>query len=104
MSQILIRKGASKRVRVSFAHNPDVSNDVVTSKITASPRPDSKVLATWNVSYLNDGKDGEILLELDHEATRQISESEGYMNIERSVNGEKPMNVWDEPLEVSFER
>lgn len=103
MSQILIRKGVPKKVLIVLVRNPDVSDDVIVSEIRATPSSCSKLLATWRTDYPNGGKDGEILLSLD-DSTKEISETKGFMNIKRSTKGGKLVDVWDEPLEVSFER
>jgi hypothetical protein len=61
----------------------------------------SSLIATWEVSFKTDGKDGELILKLDDLVTSQIKANSGYMDLKRVINGE-PYAVFEMPLEVDF--
>lgn len=79
----------------------DVSEDEIISEIRAEPEVTSTLIATWDVAFLSDGTDGELIFTLDDLVTSQIRVSAGYMDLKR-IHGGEPIPVFDEPLEVSF--
>jgi hypothetical protein len=79
----------------------NVSADTFESEIRSEPNVDSPLLATWVVSFVTNGSDGQLLLVLDDLHTSQIAANTGYMDLKRVSNGE-PISVFDRPLEVSF--
>lgn len=99
MKQVVVSKGRSVVVPVSLGF--DVSNDTFTSQIRVDKDPESDLIATWDVSFLTDGTDGELLLRMDDSVTKDITKSNGYMDIKRITGGE-PIDVFDSPLEVIF--
>lgn len=99
MDQIVVHKGRTVIVPVSLGF--DVSNDVITSEIRTDKDAESDLIATWDVTYLTDGIDGELILTLDDSVTAAIEKSSGYMDLKRMSGGE-PVNVFDDPLEVLF--
>lgn len=99
MNQIVIFKNRTNVIPVSLGF--DVSGDTFTSEIRASKDQESELIATWEVSFLNDGVDGELILTLDDSETVNIIRTKGYMDIKRITNGE-PLAVFDDPIEVLF--
>src|SRR5688572_2486460 len=95
-----VRKGRTETVSVRIGG--DISGDVFTSQIRATPEQSSALIATWDVSFLTDGTDGELVLTLDDLITGQITATSGYMDIKRMTGGE-PVAVFDDPLEVFFQ-
>lgn len=97
MKQLRVYKGRTVIIPVSLGF--DVSEDVFTSEIRVGKTKDSELIATWEVSFLTDGKDGELILTLDDSVTSTIIKSVGWMDIKRVTGGE-PVSIFDEPLEV----
>lgn len=100
MNKLVVHKGRTNVVPVSLGY--DVSSDTITSEIRTHKAPDADLIATWSVTFLTDGTDGELLLTLDDSVTEDIDETNGYMDIKRVTSGE-PLPVFDSPIEVVFE-
>ena len=98
-NKVIVHKGRTNTLRIEMGI--DVSPDTFTSEIRAEPTVDSPLIATWNVAFVTDGTDGELILTLDDVATKQIKANSGYMDLKR-VSGSEPVPVFDRPLEVSF--
>lgn len=77
----------------------DVSEDEFSCQIREGKNATSTLIATWDVSFATDGKDGELIATLDDSITSGIAQTIGYMDLKR-VSGGEPLNVFDEPLEV----
>lgn len=93
---IIVYKGRTNVVPVSLGI--DVSASTITSEIrTAS----GTLIATWTVTYDDDGTDGEIILTLDNSVTAAITHQSGLMDIKRVTGGE-PYPIFNAPLEVEF--
>lgn len=99
MNQIIVHKGRTNILLVGVGY--DVSNDVITSQIRVDKSRISQLIATWQVSFVTDGTDGELMLTLDDSVSGPIVKSTGWMDLKRVTGGE-PVNVFDEPLEVLF--
>lgn len=99
MQPIVVYRGRTVRVGISLGY--DVSGDTISSEIRVDKDVESDLIATWVVSFLTDGTDGEIILTLDDSVTREITKSSGYMDLKRITNGE-PVNVFDDPIEVQI--
>lgn len=99
MKQVIVQKGRTNTVQLGLGY--DVSNDTFESEIRAEKNHESTHLATWVVSFLTDGTDGELILTLDDSVTSEITKSTGWMDVKRISAGE-PLTVFDEPLEVLF--
>lgn len=99
MKQVVVHKGRTAILPVSLGY--DVSADTITSEIRAEKDQSSTLIATWTVSYLTDGVDGELILTMDNSITGPIEKSVGYMDLKRVSAGE-PLPVFDEPIEVLF--
>ncbi len=97
--QLVIYKDRTNVVPVSLGY--DVSSDTITSEIREDDDVGSDLIATWEVSFLTDGTDGELVFTLDDAVTALITKSSGFMDIKRVSSGE-PFNVFDKPLEVIF--
>jgi hypothetical protein len=98
-NQVIVHKGRTNTLLVDLGIN--VSTDTITSEIRSEPNSSSTLLATWVVTFTNDGTDGELTLVLDDAFTSQITVNSGYMDIKR-VTGGQPVPVFDKPLEVVF--
>lgn len=96
---IIVHKGRTTIVCAKI--NRDVSGDILSSEIRIAPDQSAALIATWTLTFLTDGTDGELVLALDHSVTSQITQSRGYMDIKRVVNGE-PTPLFRRPLEVEF--
>lgn len=99
MEQIKVDKGRTVVLEVKLGF--DVSQSVITSDIRVDKDPRSDLIATWAVSFLTDGTDGDLLLTLDESITQAITKAKGYMDLKK-VTGGKPVSVFSEPLEVLF--
>lgn len=95
---IYIHKNRTNLVMVSLGI--DVSQDTITSQIRAERDVTSDLLATWTVSFITDGTDGELLLTLD-DAITWPAKSNGFMDLKR-VSGGEPISVFQEPIPVAF--
>lgn len=98
-NKVIVHKGRTNTVYVDMGI--DVSADHITSEIRSEPNVESPLLATWQVTFLTDGKDGKLVLRLDNTITAQIKAASGYMDLKRVV-GVEPVPVFDQPLEVDF--
>jgi hypothetical protein len=98
-SKIIVHKDRTNTLFVSLGI--DVSADTITSQIRSEPDVNAPLIATWIVTYKTNGTDGELILKLDDNETRQIKANSGYMDLRR-VTGGQPVPVFDMPLEVSF--
>lgn len=96
---IIVHKGRTTTLEVGLGF--DVSEDEFTSQIRVDKDRTSELIATWTVTFLTDGTDGELILTLDNLITGVIAKAKGYMDIKRITGGE-PVNVFDKPLEVIF--
>lgn len=81
----------------------DVSQDTITSEIRSMKDPESTLIATWTVTNLTDGVDGEVILTLDDTDTADITNLRGYMDLKRVTGGE-PVPVFLDPLDVIFKK
>lgn len=97
MGQVLVYRKRTTIIGVSLGY--DVSQDDFASEIRVDVDPESELLATWTVSFLNDGTDGELLLHL-FSADSDVQKNSGWMDIKRITGGE-PVSV-SEPVEVLF--
>jgi hypothetical protein len=99
MAHLIVHKGRTEIVSVSLGF--DVSNDIITSEIRVDEDPTSELIAVWDVSFVTDGTDGELLLTLDNSVTSVITKSKGYTDMKR-VSGGEPLAVFEEPIVVRF--
>jgi hypothetical protein len=98
-NEVIVHKGRTNTVIVKMGI--DVSADIYTSEIRAEPTVESAFIAAWTVSFLTDGKDGQLKLVLDDAITKDIRANSGYMDLKRVTGGE-PVPVFDRPLDVAF--
>lgn len=96
---IVIHKGRTNKFTVGLGF--DVSGDELTSEIRVKESQGSTLLATFVVTFITDGTDGELLLTLDDSAVATVQHATGYMDIKRLTGGE-PVSVFDAPLPVEF--
>ncbi len=82
MKQIIVHKGRTVVVPVSLGF--DVSQDIITSEIRVGKSQTSDLIATWDVSFVTDGTDGELVLTLDNSVTEVITQTTGYMDLKQS--------------------
>lgn len=97
---IIVHRG--RTVSISFALGYDVSEDEITCDIRADTGS-SPVIASWVVTFLTDGTDGELVLTLDDSVTSDIpmANRNAWMDLKRVVSGE-PVSVIDKPIPVVF--
>ena len=100
MEQLVVDRNRTNVVVVDL--NEDVSADTFTSEIRKEQDWNSTLLATWTVTFVTDGTDGELLLTLDKATTSAITLSTAYMDIKR-VNGSEETSVLAEPIQVVFQ-
>jgi len=100
MSQLKVRKGRTEIVSVKLGF--DATGETFESQIRAEPDQGSALIAEWDVAFLTDGSDGELVLTLDDVITAQITATSGYMDIKR-ISGGEALAVFDDPLEVFFQ-
>lgn len=98
MNRVEVHKHRTVTLPVSLGY--DVSGDTFKSDIRVAKDPESELIAEWQVSFLTDGTDGELVLTLDDAATDDVP-TVGYMDIKRTTGGE-PVPVFNEILEVVF--
>lgn len=98
-NQVIVHKGRTNTVTVSMGVS--VLGDTITSEIRTEPDVEAPLIATWIVTFVTDGSDGELILKLDDTVTAGIVVDTGYMDLKRISNGE-PIPVFDRPLEVVF--
>lgn len=81
----------------------DVSGDTLVSEIREGETEDSELIATWDISFVTDGTDGEVVLTLDNSdaESADITQVTGYMDMKRISSGE-PLPVFEKPLKVVF--
>lgn len=98
--QVVVFKGRSKILSVSVGIN--VANDTLVSEIRADKDSASTLIASWEVTKVTDGTDGELEFNLSAATTAGIAQSIGYMDIKRLINGVDPVMLFDDPIEVIF--
>jgi len=83
---IVVYKDRTNVVTVGLGY--DASLDTFTSEIRTGESTESTLIATWVVSFLTDGTDGELILTLDDVVTAEIPNTNGFMDIKRMSGGE----------------
>jgi len=84
---------------VSLGYNPTGANFISQIRETRSPK--SRLIATWDIDIVGDGRTGELRLSLDNGITKEIAQTVGYMDIIKEEGGE-PYPVLNSPLLVCF--
>lgn len=98
MADIVVYKNRTNRLSVSLG--TDVSGDSFESEIREKALVASPLIATWDVAFLTDGVDGELVLTLDDSELSAVTQKAGYMDIKR-VSGGEPYQVFA-PVKVVF--
>jgi hypothetical protein len=99
MDQIVVHRGRTVVVPVSVSY--DLSGSTITSDIRKTRKASSDLIASWDVSFVTNGFDGDFLLTLLHDVTETIVDEIGYMDIKRVIDG-TPTNIIDTPIQVMF--
>lgn len=99
-NEVVVHRNRTNILPVSLG--TDVSGETFTSEIRAKVDPTSTLLATWTVTFLTDGSDGELVLRIDNSNLTNVAKNYGYMDIKRMSGGE-PLAVLLEPLRVKFQ-
>lgn len=99
MAEVTVWEKRTTKLMVSLGY--DVSQDVITSQIREGRTPESELIAEWNVAFLTDGTDGELVLTIDDSLVQDVSVSNGYMDGVRVSNSE-PLPLFDEIIDVVF--
>lgn len=97
---LIIHRNRTNKVLVNVG--VDVSLDTITSEIRTEKSSTSTLIATWVVSFVTNGSNGELLLTLDNSALTAIEESYGYMDLKR-VSGGEPLSIFKYPVKVLFQ-
>jgi hypothetical protein len=100
MSDVVVYKNRTNVLRVNLGI--DVSLDTITSEIREKALLSSPLIATWVVSFVTNGTDGQLLLTLDNAFTGSILVKSGYMDLKR-VTGAEPIAVFSKPIKVVFQ-
>lgn len=98
MSDIIVYKNRTNRITVALGS--DVSADTFESQIRERALVTATLIAEWTVTFLTDGTDGELVLELDDSALLAVTTKTGYMDIKR-ISGGEPYAVFA-PIKVVF--
>lgn len=98
-NKVIVHKGRTNTLIVNLGIN--VSADTFKSEIRTEPTVESPLIATWTISFVTNGADGQLKLVLDDSVTKGIKPNSGYMDLKRTT-GAEPVPVFDRPLEVSF--
>lgn len=98
-NEVIVHKNRTNYVTLDVGY--DASGDVLTSEIRSEPYVESVLLATWIITPITDGSDGQYLLTLDNVAAAQVKATSGFMDVKR-MSGSEPLPLWDQPLEVTF--
>lgn len=98
-NQVVVHKNRTNTIIVKLGM--DISVDTFTSEIRTEPDVEGVLIASWDVSFVTDGTDGDLRLSLDDTITSDIDVDSGYMDLKRVSSGE-PLAVFDRPLEVVF--
>jgi hypothetical protein len=96
INKVVVHKNRVNVIAVSLGF--DASDDVITSQIRSEPDSSSPLIIEWEVGFVTDGADGEIVLSID---ATDITANSGYMDIKRITAGQA-VPVFDKPLEVDF--
>lgn len=98
--KVVVYKARTNKVIVRLGMN--VSADTFESEIRSEPDLEASLIATWVVSFVTNGADGELQLLLHDVTTKDIKANSGYMDLKRTSGGET-IAVFDRPLEVIFQ-
>jgi len=74
----------------------DVSGDTLTSEVREAKSYESDIIAEWDVQFVTDGADGELVLTC---TLAEVGKTVGWMDLKR-VSGGEATQVWDSPIEV----
>jgi hypothetical protein len=96
---IIVHRKRTKVLTVSLAR--DISDESFESQIREGKDSESELIATWDIAFLTDGTDGELVFTLDDAVTTNVEKARGWMDI-KQITGSEPISVFDEPLEVLF--
>jgi len=96
---IVVHIGRTTKVTVSLGF--DVSGDAFSSQVRVNRSPSSTLLATWTVTFLTDGTDGELVLTMNPSQLTNLPNLKGWMDIKRVTGGEE-LPVFSEPFPVVF--
>ena len=98
--ELIVHRNRTNRVPLGLGYS--VAGDTITSQIRTEPGAVGAPLATWTVTFVTDGSDGEIVLTLLSSQVSAITQNYGYMDLKR-VSGGQPLSVVLEPLRVHFQ-
>jgi hypothetical protein len=98
--ELIIHRNRTNRVPLGLGY--DVSGDTITSHIKATVDPAAPPLCEWDVIFLTDGTDGELVLILEEASLSAVTQRYGFMDLKRTSGGED-FSVFLEPLKVKFQ-
>lgn len=99
MAELTVLRGRTTVVPVSVPY--DISQDIITSEIREGRSDTTPLIATWQVEFKTDGRDGEFVMRIDDSVSEAITHHVGFTDIKR-VNGGEPYNIFEDPIQVIF--
>lgn len=99
MTALIVYKNRTNVIPVNLG--VDVSTDEIVSEIREGKSTASTLIATWDISFDTDGKDGKLIFRIDDSDLDDVSQKFGYMDIKRVAGGE-PYPVLKNPIRVVF--
>lgn len=100
-SELVIHLNRTNRIPLKI--HEDVSLDAFFSEIREEKDNTSDLLCTFQVEFLTDGTDGELVLTLPESELEYVTKRYGYMDLKR-VSGGENLPVFNEPLKVKFQK
>lgn len=97
MKPVEVERGKTIVLAISVGFN--VSSFEFLCEMRQNQSPESTIIATWDVSFETDGKNGELVALLDNSITAALVPNIAWLFLYR-VSGSTHLPVFDEPLEV----
>lgn len=98
--ELIVHKNRTNRISLGLKY--DASGETFTAQIRKKAAQSSDLLGTWEVEFLTDGVDGELILTLPETEIATVDVNYGYMDLKRTV-GTLHLPVFSEPLQVKFQ-
>lgn len=91
----------TKTIILSITLGFNVSSFEFLCEMRENEDPASARIATWDMTFATDGKDGELLAVLDNSITTDLVQDTAWLFLYR-VSGITHLSVFEEPLEVEI--
>jgi hypothetical protein len=99
MSSINVYKRRTTTVIINLG--VDISADTFVGEIRTGKTVAGELIATWDISFVTDGKDGLLKLLIDDSDADQFTYAYGYTDLKRVIDNE-PVPVFLDPLKILF--